>query len=121
MTTIYGIKNCDTVRKARKWLEAHDVDYVFHDLRNDGLDKKDLSFWVKSVGWEILLNRRGTTWRQLPDKDKKTINEASAILLMLAQPTLIKRPVLVHHKNVHVGFKPAEYAMLFKKLRTKNT
>lgn len=113
MTTLYGIKNCDTVRKARKWLEAHNIEYTFHDVRSDGLDKKDLSAWVKSVGWEALLNRRGTTWRQLPDKDKETINEASAIQLMLAQPTLIKRPVLVHQKIAHVGFKPAEYEALF--------
>jgi len=113
MTTIYGIKNCDTVRKARKWLEAHAVDYTFHDMRNDGLEKKDLSAWVKSVGWETLLNRRGTTWRQLPDEDKETINETSAIRLMLAQPTLIKRPVLVHNKNIHVGFRPADYEAVF--------
>ena len=113
MTTLYGIKNCDTVRKARKWLDAHNIEYTFHDVRSDGLDKKDLSSWVKSVGWETLLNRRGTTWRQLPEKDKETINEANAIQLMLAQPTLIKRPVLVHKKIIHVGFKPAEYEALF--------
>ncbi len=113
MTTIYGIKNCDTVRKARKWLEAHAVDYTFHDVRSDGLDKKDLSAWVKSVGWEALLNRRGTTWRQLPDEDKAAINEANAIQLMLAQPTLIKRPVLAHNKSIHVGFKPADYEAVF--------
>ena len=113
MTTLYGIKNCDTVRKARQWLDAHNIEYIFHDVRSDGLDKKDLSSWVKSVGWETLLNRRGTTWRQLPEKDKETINEANAIQLMLAQPTLIKRPVLVHKKIIHVGFKPAEYEALF--------
>ena len=111
--TLYGIKNCDTVRKARKWLDAHNIEYTFHDVRSDGLDKKDLSSWVKSVGWETLLNRRGTTWRQLPEKDKETINEANAVQLMLAQPTLIKRPVLVHKKIIHVGFKPAEYEALF--------
>jgi arsenate reductase len=113
MTTLYGIKNCDTVRKARQWLEAHNIEYTFHDVRSDGLDKKDLASWVKSVGWETLFNRRGTTWRQLPDKDKETINETNAIQLMLAQPTLIKRPVLVHQKITHVGFKPAEYEALF--------
>ena len=110
---LYGIKNCDTVRKARKWLEAQGIEYTFHDLRSDGLDKKDLSAWEKSVGWEVLLNRRGTTWRQLPEKDKETINETNAIQLMLAQPTLIKRPVLIHKKITHVGFKPAEYEALF--------
>lgn len=113
MTTIYGIKNCDTVRKARKWLEAHNIDYTFHDLRSDGLDKKNLSAWVKSVGWETLLNQRSATWRQLSDKDKETINEANAIQLMLAHPTLLKRPVLLHNKNIHVGFKPTEYEALF--------
>ena len=113
MTILYGIKNCDTVRKARKWLEAQGIEYTFHDVRSDGLDKKDLSAWVKSVGWEVLLNRRGTTWRQLPDKDKESINEANAVKLMLANPTLIKRPVLTHKKITHVGFKPAEYEALF--------
>ena len=113
MTTLYGIKNCDTVRKARKWLEAENIEYTFHDVRSDGLDKKDLCAWVKSVGWEALLNRRGTTWRKLPDKDKETINETNAIQLMLAQPALIKRPVLLHKKSIHVGFKSAEYATFF--------
>jgi Spx/MgsR family transcriptional regulator len=113
MTTLYGIKNCDTVRKARKWLEAQDIEYTFHDVRSDGLDKKALSAWVKAVGWEVLLNRRGTTWRQLPDADKESINQTKAIQLMLAQPAMIKRPVLVYKKNIHVGFKPAEYEALF--------
>ncbi|MDT8385778.1 MAG: ArsC family reductase [Gammaproteobacteria bacterium] len=113
MTILYGIKNCDTVRKARKWLETHNIEYTFHDVRSDGLDEKQLRAWVKSVGWELLLNRRGTTWRQLPDKDKETIDEANAIQLMLAQPSLINRPVLVHKKITHVGFKPTEYQTLF--------
>jgi len=113
MTTLYGIKNCDTVRKACKWLDAHNIKYTFHDVRNDGLDKNDLSAWVKSVGWESLLNRRSTTWRQLPDNDKEGINETNAIQLMSSQPTLIKRPVLIHNKNIHVGFKPADYATVF--------
>lgn len=113
MITLYGIKNCDTVRKARKWLEAEDIDYMFHDFRVDGLAKKDLCIWVKSVGWETLLNTRGTTWRQLPDKKKENVDETRAIDLMLANPTLIKRPVLVHDKQVHVGFKPADYQKLF--------
>ena len=113
MTTVYGIKNCDTVRKARKWLEAQGVEYQFHDFRADGLAEKDLRSWVKAVGWETLLNRRGTSWRQLPDKDKESVNEAKAIQLMLANPTLIKRPVLLHNKQVHVGFTPADYETLF--------
>ncbi len=117
MTTLYGIKNCDTVRKARKWLESEDINYSFHDFRADGLDKKDLKTWVKAAGWDVLLNKRSTTWKQLPDKNKETVDEASAIALMLANPTLIKRPVLVfknqHGKKIHVGFKPAEYQELF--------
>ena len=114
MTTLYGIKNCDTVRKARKWLEAQNINYQFHDFRADGLNEKDLRAWVKAVGWETLLNRRGTTWRQLPEAEKKSVDEAKSIDLMLAQPTMIKRPVLVHNKIIHVGFKPAEYETLFK-------
>lgn len=113
MTTLYGIKNCDTVRKARKWLEAQNIEYTFHDVRSDGLHKKDLTAWEKAVGWEILLNRRGTTWRQLPDADKESINQANAVKLMLAQPAMIKRPVLIHKKITHVGFKPVEYEALF--------
>ena len=113
MTTVYGIKNCDTVRKTRKWLDGQGIDYSFHDFRTDGLTKKDLRAWVKAVGWEVLLNKRGTTWRQLPEKDRETVDESKAIDLMLANPTLIKRPVLVHGKQVHVGFKPADYKKLF--------
>ena len=113
MTTLYGIKNCDTVRKARKWFESEGIDYTFHDFRADGLNKKDLSVWVKSVGWEVLLNKRSTTWKQLSDKDKETVDEGKAITLMLANPTLIKRPVLTVGKKVHIGFKPAEYKELF--------
>ena len=114
MTTLFGIKNCDTVRKARKWLESEGFDYNFHDFRADGLDKKDLVAWVKAVGWEVLLNKRSTTWKKLPDKDKETVDESKAITLMLANPTLIKRPVLSHKKKIHVGFKEADYKSLFK-------
>ena len=114
MTTLYGIKNCDTVRKARKWLEAQGIDYTFHDVRADGLTKKAVTEWAKAVGWETLLNRRGTTWRQLSDSEKESAtNQKAAIDLMLEHPALIKRPVLVHKKGIHVGFKPAEYEALF--------
>jgi arsenate reductase len=113
MTTLYGIKNCDTVRKARKWLEAQGIDYTFHDVRADGLTKKAVTEWARAVGWETLLNRRGTTWRQLPDAAKESINQKTAIDLMLENPTLIKRPVLDHKKTIHVGFKAAEYEALF--------
>ena len=113
MTTLYGIPNCDTVRKARKWLTAHEVDYQFHDFRKDGLSAKQLKHWAKKVGWETLLNRRGQTWRKLPDKTKADLTEASALKLMQAEPTLIKRPVLETKSQVHIGFKDADYQDLF--------
>lgn len=113
MTVLYGIANCDTVRKARKWLSSHDVDCQFHDFRKDGLTARQLRHWATVVGWETLLNRRGQTWRKLPDKDKADLNEANALKLMLAEPTLIKRPVLEMDSRVHVGFKDADYQSLF--------
>ena len=113
MITLYGIKNCDTMKKARKWLESHDVDYSFHDVRTDGLDEKTLKAWVKSAGWETLLNTRGMTWRKLSDKDKNNITEDKAIQLMLDQPAMIKRPVLKQGRKIHVGFKEQEYSELF--------
>lgn len=113
MLTLYGIKNCATVKKARRWLDAHAVDYRFHDLRSDGLDAARLKQWIKLVGWETLLNTRGTTWRQLSDSDKQGLTETRARELMLAQPTLIKRPVLEHGKLILVGFKDEDYAAQF--------
>ncbi|MDH5190548.1 MAG: ArsC family reductase [Gammaproteobacteria bacterium] len=109
MIKIYGIKNCDTIKKARKWLDTKNIPYQFHDVRNDGLEKSDLSKWVKQIGWETLLNRRGTTWRQLAEKDKTNIDESKAINLMHTHPAMIKRPVLVKGKSVHVGFSEKEY------------
>jgi arsenate reductase len=114
MTTLYGISNCDTVRKARKWLASHDVAYQFHDFRKDGLSSKQVTAWVKAVGWEALLNRRGQTWRKLADKDKANLSEAKAIKLMASEPTLIKRPVLAVNKQVTVGFSEADYQRLFR-------
>ena len=111
--TLYGISNCDTVRKARRWLTEHDVDYVFHDLRKDGLSAKTLQHWNKKAGWEILLNKRGTTWRKLPETVRDKINQQSALDLMLKQPTLIKRPVLETGTQVHVGFATDHYTSLF--------
>src|ERR1700733_14325547 len=92
--TIYGIKNCETMTKARAWLEKHSVEYAFHDNKTDGIDRGRLETWSKKVGWEALLNRAGMTFRKLPDKDKAGIDEKKAIALMLAQPSMIKRPVL---------------------------
>ena len=114
MITIFGIPNCDTIKKARKWLEANDINYQFHDFRKDSLEKSNLTKWVKSVGWETLLNKRGTTWRQLSEKDKTNINESKAIKLMLAHPAMIKRPVLVMGKTVQVGFSEQDYKNLLK-------
>lgn len=113
MAILYGIANCDTVRKARKWLTSHDIDYRFHDFRKDGLTTRQLEHWATVVGWETLLNRRGQTWRKLPDKAKADLNAASALKLMQAEPTLIKRPVLEVQSRVHVGFKDADYQALF--------
>jgi arsenate reductase (glutaredoxin) len=111
--TIHGIKNCDTMKKARTWLDEHDVAYAFHDYKAEGIDKASLERWSKEVGWEVLLNRAGTTFRALPDKDKEGLNEKKAIALMLAQPSMIKRPVLDVGGKLTVGFKPDIYAKVF--------
>lgn len=112
---VYGIKNCDTVKKARRWLEANDVAYTFHDFRADGLDKDTITSWLQSVSWEVLLNKRGTTWRKLDDPRKESLDEATAVELMLANPTLIKRPVATVDQDCVVGFKEADYAHYFGK------
>ena len=103
MIDLYGIPNCDSVRKARKWLENAELTHQFHDFRKDGLERKTLQRWVKAIGWEALLNRRGTSWRQLPEADRADLTEARAIDLMLENPTLIKRPVIEQGKNILVG------------------
>ena len=114
MITIYGIKNCDTMKKARSWLDAHKVAYAFHDYKASGIDKATLADWAKAVGWETLLNRAGTTFRRLPDADRENITEKKALTLMLAQPSMIKRPVLDAGKKLVVGFKPEIYAATFR-------
>jgi arsenate reductase len=106
---IYGIKNCDTMKKARAWLDGHGVAYTFHDYKTAGIARGKLEGWAKKVGWEILLNRAGTTFRKLPDKDKEGLAEKKALALMLAQPAMIKRPVLEDGKTLLVGFKPEQY------------
>jgi len=113
MTAIYGIKNCDTMKKAHAWLEAHKVAYEFHDYKTEGVGRARLEKWVKAVGWETLLNRAGTTFRKLPDKDKEGLSEKKAIALMLAQPSMIKRPVIEKGAKLLVGFKPDDYAKEF--------
>jgi arsenate reductase len=111
--TIYGIKNCDTMKKARTWLDDHGVKYAFHDYKSEGIDKPRLEAWAKDVGWEILLNRAGTTFRKLPDKDRDNVTEKKAVALMLAQPSMIKRPVLDVAGKLTVGFKPETYEKTF--------
>jgi arsenate reductase (glutaredoxin) len=108
--TIYGIKNCDTMKKARAWLDSHGVAYGFHDYKAEGVDKDKLKHWCDELGWEALLNRAGTTFRKLPDGDKEGLNERKALALMLAQPSMIKRPVLELVGKLLVGFKPEIYA-----------
>ncbi len=112
-TTIYGIKNCDTMKKARAWLDQHGIAYRFHDYKVDGLDKAQLKAWVDELGWEVLLNKAGTTFRALPDADKAGLTAAKAQKLMLAQPSLVKRPVLDVDGKLLVGFKPELYAQIF--------
>ncbi len=107
--TMFGIKNCDTIKKARKWLDAQDVDYAFHAYKTAGIDAAHLEDWIGRVGWEVLLNRAGTTFRKLPDADRADLDAAKATALMLAQPSMIKRPVLDTGETLLVGFKPDAY------------
>jgi arsenate reductase len=109
-TTIYGIKNCDTMKKARAWLDDHGIGYDFHDYKIAGVSKDKLKNWVDELGWEPLLNRAGTTFRKLPEGDKEGLNERKALALMLAQPSMIKRPVLELGGKLLVGFRPDVYA-----------
>ncbi len=111
--TLYGIPNCDTVKKARTWLADAGIDYAFHDYKKAGADPVRLAAWAKQVGWEKLLNRAGTTFRALPEADRADIDEAKAIALMVAHPSLIKRPVVEHDGPLLVGFKPDIYAAVF--------
>lgn len=113
-TTLYGIKNCDTIKKAKKWLEASDIDYQFHDFRADGIDRKLIDGWLKQIEWETLLNTRGTTWRKLPEDTREGINKAKAISIMLEQPAIVKRPILAVKNKFYVGFKEEEYKAIFK-------
>ncbi|MEJ1970203.1 MAG: ArsC family reductase [Rhizomicrobium sp.] len=111
--TLYGIKNCDTMTKARTWLEAHGVAYVFHDYKTEGIERAKLEGWMETLGWEVLLNRAGTTFRKLPEAERDGLTGERAIALMLAQPSMIKRPVLEGAGKLTVGFKPESYAALF--------
>jgi len=111
---LYGIKNCDTVKKARRFLDDKSMTYTFHDMRVDGLDKATIGAWLETVSWEVLLNKRSTTWRNIAQEQKDSISQDSAIELMLESPTLIKRPVLVTDNKVLVGFNENNYQELIK-------
>jgi len=113
MVTLYGIANCDTVRKARRWLEARGVAYRFHDFRKDGLAREQLEAWTSELGWEQLLNRRGTTWRKLPEELRSEIDQGEAIRVMLEHPAIIKRPLLDLGQRRVLGFSPGLYTELF--------
>jgi len=109
MVEMYGISNCDTIRKARKWLTEHEITYVFHDYKKEGVDRQKLTAWVDELGWETLLNKRGTTWRKLDDADKADVDRDKAIALLCAHPSMIKRPVLVLDGVIKVGFSVQGY------------
>ena len=111
-TIVYGIRNCDTMKRARAWLESHGVEHDFHDYKSAGIDKARLQSWMKVVGWQTLLNRAGTTFRKLPDEAKEDLDERKALALMLDQPSMIKRPVLERGKTLLVGFSEERYAAL---------
>ena len=111
--TLYGIRNCDTMKKAWTWLDRAGVGYAFHDYKKQGIERSRLQAWVREVGWETLLNRSGTTFRKLPDADRQNLDAAKAIALMAAQPSMIKRPVLDHDGKLLVGFRPEAYAAEF--------
>jgi len=113
MTTLYGIKNCDTMKKAMQWLNDHRIEYQLHDYKKVGLSEQQLKGWVKQAGWESLVNTRGTTWRKLPESERGNLDEAKAIALMLTNLSLIKRPVLEHDNTLHIGFSAAEYEQIF--------
>lgn len=108
-TTIYGIKNCDTMKKARVFLDEHGAEYTFHDYKASGIDRPHLERWCREAGWETVLNRAGTTFRKLPDAARENLDEARAIELMLEQPSMIKRPVLERDSRLLIGFKPEIY------------
>jgi arsenate reductase len=111
--TIYGIKACDTMKKARSWLDDHGIDYAFHDYKKDGLDAATIDRFLKDIEWEKLLNRAGTTFRKLPEEERQNVDAEKARALMLAQPSMVKRPVLEKDGKLTVGFKPDQYETFF--------
>lgn len=112
-TVLYGIPNCDTVKKARKWLDANGVPYRFHDFRADGLEAGHVEQWIGAVGWDVVINKRSTSWKQLDADARDRMDASSAVSAAIASPTLIKRPVLEHGGGVHLGFSANGYADIF--------
>lgn len=113
MIILYGIKNCDTVRKARKWLDNHGIEYMFHDFRTDGLERDTVASWLEELGWETLLNRRSTSWKALDSGVRERMDDREALAAIMEQPTLIKRPLLDTGHERHTGFSAADYARIF--------
>lgn len=112
-TTLYGISNCDTIKKAQKWLTENHIEFTFHDYRKQGIDASWLRDVVSELGWEVVLNQRGTTYRQLDESDKANLDAEKAIALMLEHVAMIKRPILLHKQQIECGFKPNQYAAIF--------
>lgn len=117
--TVYGIKNCETMKKARAWLDTRGTPYVFHDYKTQGIDRARLDAWTRAAGWERLINRAGTTFRKLTDKDKQALDEKKAIALMLDQPSMIRRPVIEIGHRLLVGFDPQQYEEAFQRFTAK--
>ena len=113
VVTLYGIPNCDTIKKARGWLREHDIDFAFYDYRKQGVNPQQLQSMATELGWEVMLNRRGSTWRTLPDEVKASIDQASALGLMQDNPAIIKRPILDVKGRLHIGFSSQQYQEIF--------
>ncbi|MFA0554067.1 ArsC family reductase [Vibrio lentus] len=111
--TMFGIPNCDTIKKAKKWLEAEDIEFEFHDYRKQGINEELVKTFCAELGWELVLNKRGTTYRQLTQEQKDTLTEEKAVALLVEQPAMIKRPILNVDGKLHIGFKADQYAAIF--------
>lgn len=110
MITVFGIKNCDTMKKAFRWLSDNNIEYRFHDFKKEGLDDATANAWISELGWENVINKRGTTWRKLDNETKNQMDNERAVHTIVSQPSLVKRPVLVYSGNIHLGFNPESYA-----------
>ncbi|SBS27753.1 Regulatory protein Spx [Marinomonas spartinae] len=113
MVDIYGIKNCDTMKKAFHWLDENNIEYTFHDYKKEGVNETQAKQWLEQLGWENIINKRGTTWRKLDDKTKDTMNNELALQTIQDQPSIIKRPLLIKNNEIILGFKPSDYQAIF--------